>query len=45
MYLVYTHGQNKGYKSWTILKIKYWVENLANSGKMHGEFHKSFKKA
>jgi len=27
------------------LKIIYLVENLANSIKVHGKFHRSFKKA
>jgi len=27
------------------LKIKYWVETPENSGKVHGKFHRSFKKA
>lgn len=27
------------------LKIIYLVENLVNSSKVHGKFHRSFKKA
>lgn len=29
----------------TYLKIKYEVENLGNSSKVHGKFHKSLKEA